>query len=433
MTNQHQNSNYKILKLFSKFISFQSVSTDHKRFDEILKTVEFIKKELIDIGFQVKILKKAIVPPLIIASYNFCTDRGKNCKTIGIYAHYDVQPEDPLDQWNTPPFELTIKDNKFYGRGVADDKGHIIQILTSIKRLIEVNKLKNNIILIFEGEEETGSTHFEELISKVKRELGKIDVFYLLDFGVKDKNCGKILFGLRGLIGFELTVQTAKTDLHSGIFGNMVNNPVQIIAELLIKIKNNQTGKILIPSFYKKIKKPTKNELFYLEKAKKNNRDLLTKIFPSFDVNGIISGYTKEGIKTIIPASATVKFSFRLIEEQNPNEIEKIVLTFVKKNLSTGIKYSLRTLAKLMPFYTDIDDSYIKKSADIFKQVFDDVVFTRTGGSVGAASTLRKLFKKPVVMTGFVLEDANIHSPNENYDEEMFFKGIIALEKIFAQ
>ena len=255
MTNQHQNSNYKILKLFSKFISFQSVSTDHKRFDEILKTVEFIKKELIDIGFQVKILKKASVPPLIIASYNFCTDRGKNCKTIGIYAHYDVQPEDPLDQWNTPPFELTIKDNKFYGRGVADDKGHIIQILTSIKRLIEVNKLKNNIILIFEGEEETGSTHFEELISKVKRELGKIDVFYLLDFGVKDKNCGKILFGLRGLIGFELTVQTAKTDLHSGIFGNMVNNPVQIIAELLTKIKNNQTGKILIPSFYKKIKK----------------------------------------------------------------------------------------------------------------------------------------------------------------------------------
>jgi acetylornithine deacetylase/succinyl-diaminopimelate desuccinylase-like protein len=169
-----------------------------------------------------------------------------------------------------------------------------------------------------------------------------------------------------------------------------------------------------------------------LEKAKRNDNDLLTKIFPSFDVNGIVSGYTKEGMKTIIPAEATVKFSFRLIEEQTPDEIEILVNNFIKKNLPSGVEYSLKTLAKLMPFHTDIDNLYIKKTSVILKQVFGDVVFTRTGGSVGAAFTLQKLFGKPVVITGFTLGDANIHSPNENLDEEMFFKGIESLEKIFS-
>ena len=320
-----------------------------------------------------------------------------------------------------------------FGRGVADDKGHIIQVLVVIKRLIETKRLKNNLVLIFEGEEEVGSKNFQELILKAKKELEKVDVFYLLDFGVKDRSCGKIYFGLRGLIGFELTVKTAKQDLHSGMFGNLAKNPVQIISELLIKIKDSKTGKILIPDFYDKIKKPTEKELSHLQKAVKDKKDLSTKILPSFDVNGIISGYTGEGIKTIIPAEATVKFSFRLIEEQTPDEAEVLIRDFINKNLPKGIKYSLKTLAKLMPFHTDIENQYVKKTASILKQVFREVVFSRSGGSVGAASILAKLFKKPIVMTGFILEEANIHAPNENLDEEMFWKGIVVLEKIFAQ
>jgi acetylornithine deacetylase/succinyl-diaminopimelate desuccinylase-like protein len=424
-----QNSKINTIKLLSDFVSIQSVSTDTSRHKEIIKAAEFLKKEIKSLGFQVNIYQINNCPPLIIAEKYLSS----KAKTIGIYAHYDVQPEDPIDQWDSPPFKLTLKNGKLFGRGVADDKGHVIQVIEAVRLLIKNKKLKNNLIFIFEGEEEIGSVHFEELISQIKKDLEKIDVFYLLDFGVKDKNCGKILFGLRGLIGFELIVKTSESDLHSGLFGNSVVNPVQIIAELLTKIKDSRTGKILIPGFYEKIKKPTKKELYYLKKAKKNDNDLLTRIFPSFDVNGIISGYTKEGIKTIIPASAQVKFSFRLIEEQTPDEIEKLVADFIKKNLSLGIKYSLKTLAKLNPFHTDIDNNYIKKSAVILKQIFGDMVFTRAGGSVGAASILQKLFNKPIVTTGFALEDGNIHSPNENLDEEMFWKGIISLEKIFAQ
>jgi len=414
-----------ILKTFSELIAIQSVSTDPNRHKEILKAAEFIKKELTYLGFDIKTYEKGNYPPLIIAKYYLHDGRHQDRKTIGVYAHYDVQPEDPVDQWKTPPFRLTVKDGKIFGRGVADCKGHITQVLATVKRLTRLRQgyggQGNNLVLIFEGEEEVGSGHFEELISQAKKEIENIDVIYLLDFGMKDKYCGRILFGLRGLVGFELTVKTAKADLHSGMFGNLAKNPVQIISELLTKIKDSKTGKILIPGFYDKIKKPTEKELIYL---------------PSFDVNGIISGYTGEGIKTIIPAEATVKFSFRLIEEQSPDEIEIKVHDFITSQLkrvsSPQIKYSLKTLAKLMPFHTDIENQYVKKSADILKQVFGDVVFTRSGGSVGVALTLKKIFQKPIVMTGFILEDGNIHAPNENLDQELFFKGIEVLEKIFA-
>ena len=164
----------KSLKLLSDFISIQSVSTDSKRQNEISKAVEFLKKELKSLGFKINIYQKNGCPPLIVAEYYLRDGRRQDNKTIGIYAHYDVQPEDPIEQWKSPPYKLVLKNGKFFGRGVADDKGHIIQILTSIKRLIKVGNLKNNIVLIFEGEEETGSTHFENLLSQVKKDLEKV-------------------------------------------------------------------------------------------------------------------------------------------------------------------------------------------------------------------------------------------------------------------
>jgi len=447
--------NNKILKLFSNFINIESVSTDKSRHGEILKAVEFLEKEIKSLGFEVNVYQKDSCPPLIVAKKTVSL----NTKTIGVYAHYDVQPEDPVEKWNSPPFELTLKNGKFYGRGVADDKGHIIQTLIAINQLINTNKLNNNIVLIFEGEEEVGSKNFEDLISQAKppfakasEGLEKIDVFYVLDFGMETGDQPEIFFGLRGLIGFEIEIKTGKKDLHSGVYGNRVYNSINVLTELLSTIKNPDTGHILIPGFYDHVRNPTKKEWKNLLRRKQTDQDfvkeagvyksltvdkkypwLSTKIYPSFDINGITGGYTGQGIKTIIPALARAKFSFRLIEDQMPDEIEKLVNGFIKKNLPEGVKYSLKTLGKLDPFYTNVDNKYVKTTDKIFTDIFGkQSLFTRSGGSIGAAATLSKLFNKPLILTGFTLADCDIHAPNENVDEKMFWKGIMALEKIFS-
>jgi len=435
-----------ILNFFSDFVKIQSVSTDKKRFFEIKKAVSFLKNFLLKLGFSVKILEKKQAPPLILATLIF----DKKAKTIGIYGHYDVQPEDPVSEWQTPPFLLTQKDGKFYGRGVADDKGHIVQNIFAVQKLIEEKKLKNNIVFILEGEEETGSIHFEDYVKEAKDILSKVDVFYLTDTGMHQKNAPQIFYGLRGIIYFELTVKIGERDLHSGVYGNRVYNPINVLSDLIGKIKDIKTGKIQIPQFYEKVRKISKEELLLLKKTLKSDEEekkeaavfgltevdsfgsLSSKIFPSFDCHGIISGFTQEGQKTVIPKEAKVKFSFRLIEHQNPNEIEKLVFDFVEKNLPKEVKWELRCLSKSAPFYTDVNNLWVKKTATILEDVFDkEVIFNRSGGSIPAAEILQRLFKKPIILTGFTLPDDNIHAPNENFDEEMFFLGIEALTKIY--
>jgi len=401
------------IKLLSDFVSIQSVSTDPSRHSEILKAVEFLKKEIKSLGFEVKTYQKDNCPPLIIAN-NYLSrryDQDNNKKTLGIYAHYDVQPEDPLDEWESPPFNLTSRNGKLFGRGVADDKGHIMQILVAIKKLIEAGKLENNIVLIFEGEEETGSENFEYLINQAREDLKKADIFYVLDMGMDTGDQPEIFYELKGLIGFDIEVRTSKQDLHSGVYGNKVENPIQILSELFSKIKDSRKKKILIPRFYEKV---------------------TSSLDPSFDIHGISGGYNGQGGKTIIPAKASAKLSFRLVENQTPDEIEKIVTDFIRDNIPKGVEYTLKTSGKLNPFYTDIDNKYVKETDKIFTEIFGKkTLFKRSGGSIGATSTLAKIFKKPLILTGFTLSDCNIHSPNENVDEEMFEKGIKALEKIF--
>ncbi len=444
-----------ILRLLSDFISIQSVSADSKRRGEILKAVDFLTKQLRLMGFKVRLIEKDSSPPLILGVCHIDTDRYQygNRKTIGIYGHYDVQPEDPVDEWKTPPFTLTVRDGKMYGRGVADNKGHVIQNLISIKHLIETKKLDNNIVFILEGEEETGSVHFEDYVSEVKDLLSKVDVFYVTDVGMHDKNIPQIIYSLRGLLYFELELEIGMRDLHSGIYGNRVLNPVQIFAHLFAKMKDEKTGKVLIPDFYANVKKISQEERKLLTKAYRSDEEekkeagvyrvlsldkrrpyLSSKTYPSLDINGIISGYTGEGAKTVIPRKAVVKFSFRLVESQAPNKIERLIKTFITKNLPKGIKFQLRTLSRDAPFYTDFRNDYVQKTARILKKVFhNDPIFNRVGGSIPAAEVLQRFFKKPIILTGFTIPGENMHSPNENFDEEMFFKAIKALEKIYSQ
>ncbi|OQY66766.1 hypothetical protein B6D29_02575 [Microgenomates bacterium UTCPR1] len=436
----------KVLKKLSELVAIRSISTDKKYHKQILEAAGFIKKELINIGFQVNMFEQNNCPPLIIARYR-SKNTSKNKKTIGVYAHYDIQPEDPIDKWQTPPFQVTVQGNRIYGRGTADDKGHLIQSIVAAEELVKNNSLTNDIVFLFEGEEESESLDFETLIKKHRRLLNDVDVFYILDSGMKDKGIPQIFYGLRGIAAFELSVRVGSADLHSGVYGNKVLNPVSVVSELISKIKDEK-GKIGIPGFYDKMRERKNKEKELLsEYVLSNDRErkiagvfelvgdhLSSKLYPSFDVNGIEGGYTGRGFKTVIPSEVIVKFSFRLVEDQKADEIKKSVTAFIESNLPKGVRYELKFLGGADPFFTDYDNLYVKRTKEILTQVFGHkTLLNRSGGSIPASEILQRIFNKPIIITGFTLPDENIHAPNENIDIDMFFQGIEALKRIFCQ
>ncbi len=443
-------SNQSILELLQKLIAIESVSADPHRSIKIIETANFLHDVLRSMGFKVQQFQVNSSPPLIIASRIISSQN----KTIGIYGHYDVQPDDPVSEWKTKPFVLTLNQGKLYGRGVADNKGHVVQNIAAIKTLIDENKLNNNIIFILEGEEEVGSVHLETLLSQVDQKLmNSVDAFYVTDTGMKSKSQPQIFYALRGLIYFEISIKTGKRDLHSGVYGNRVLNPLQILADIIASLKNVHTNKVLIPNFYQDVRQIPEGEMKLLESSIRSEDEelqeaavytltsmeslapsLVTKIMPSCDVHGIWGGYIGAGAKTVIPKEAHAKFSFRLVENQDADDIEKKVVQFILSVIPEGVKYSLKTQSKNAPFYTDLNNLYISQTASILKDVFhQEVVFNRSGGSIPAAEVFQRVFKKPVILTGFTLPDDCIHSPNENFDEEMFWKGIEVLKRIYSQ
>lgn len=438
----------RILNELSDLIRIKSVSADGSKEEEMNKAVRFLEKKLTEMGFKVDLLKKKGSPSAIFAKYSVPHAK----KTVGIYGHYDVQPEDPVEEWTVPPFELTRRRGKLLGRGVADNKGHIIQNLTAVQQLITSQSLRANIIFFIEGEEECGSESFLSYIKKKKQELSSIDVFYITDVGMHAKSVPQIIYALRGLAYFELTIQIGKRDLHSGVYGNAVLNPAQVLADLLVKMKDITTGEVHIPGFYDDVRRPNQAEMDVLMKGsvaddmfqKETGTFVVTsmrnapsylapKIFPSLDVHGLESGFIGEGPKTVIPRKARVKFSCRLVEYQNVRNIEKKVHSFIEENLPKGVQYTLHAFSYDDPFYTSIKDPYIRKTAKILSDHFGhETVLMREGGSVPAAEMIQRLFDTQVILTGFVLPDSNLHAPDENFDEEMFFSGIEALKKIYG-
>lgn len=437
-----------IINIFSTLISHQSISTVTEKGSELKKTALYIKKLFEDLGCSVQIFKKQQAHPMVLVSLNF----SPKAKTIGIYAHYDVQPEDPVDEWQSEPFKLTERSGKLYGRGVADDKGHIVQIYSALAQCLAQKQLNYNIICLFEGEEEVGSTHFEKYVSSISSKLSTVDAFYVLDAGLFRKNVPAIFYGLRGLASFELTVRTAGRDLHSGSYGNKVLNPAHILADIVQKLKDSRTNKVLIPGFYDKVRKINAEEKRLLSKIERSDTEemkeasvkaltsidnisstLISKIYPSLDINGLYSGYTGPGIKTIIPSSATVKFTCRLVENQRSKEVQKIVLDYVRALIPIGVDYDLKSEEAIEPFYCALDDKYMKRTSEVLSAVFgNETLFNRSGGSIPAAEILQRNFGKPVIVTGFTMPDSRLHSPNENIDEEMFFKGIEALTNLIS-
>jgi acetylornithine deacetylase/succinyl-diaminopimelate desuccinylase-like protein len=370
---------------------------------------------------------------------------GAGAPTILVYGHYDVQPVDPLELWDSPPFEPVIKNGKIFARGTADDKG---QAFMHVKAYEAYKKVKGslpvNIKFLIEGEEEAGSNHLDEFIVN-NTELLKCDTVIVSDTEWFAEGMPSICYSLRGISYLEITVTGPNRDLHSGTFGGGVDNPLNVLCSMVASMKDSY-GRVTIPGFYENVlalsqlERDEFKKLPFDEKEYCKDLDIdltygehgyttLERVWarPTLDLNGIYGGYTGEGAKTILPTKATAKISMRLVPYQTHEEISAKALNYFQKLCPPTCKLSVKTLHGGNPVLMPIDSKSIKIAIESLKEAFGkDTVFMREGGSIPVVGLFDSVLKAPTVLMGMGLPSDNIHSPNENFSIENFYGGIKA-------
>jgi acetylornithine deacetylase/succinyl-diaminopimelate desuccinylase-like protein len=367
--------------------------------------------------------------------------------TLTIYNHLDVQPADAAD-WRTDPFKLTTRAGRYYGRGATDDKGPATTALMAMRRALE-RQIPLNFIVIWEFEEEIGSTHFEEFLTKHKSQL-HTDSVLVSDTEWLTSSKPAIPYGLRGLVTFEVTIHTAARDGHSGSVGGAARNPLGELAQIIAECYDATTGQVHIPGFYDAVRRPTATELdgfassgFDLADFKQDNelhtlrteepRAVLSRIWaePTFEVHGIAGGHTGPGVKTIVPPTATAKLSCRLVPAQDPHIIFRLISDFITSR-HPDAKVALDAAAK--PFLADPTGPYVKAAAQAAQSAFGaEPALIREGGTIGAVLTMSELLRAPIVMLGLSLPEHGYHAPNEHFDWHQASKGMDAFESYFEK
>src|SRR2546425_1880866 len=365
--------------------------------------------------------------------------------TILFYGHYDVQPVDPLELWESPPFEATIRDGEIYARGSADDKGQVFMHFKAIEaHLKQSGKLPANMKIILEGEEEVGSVNLDNFIRDHKSDLGA-DVVVISDSPMFARGVPSICYGLRGLVYFQIDLRGSSTDLHSGSFGGAVANPAFVLSQMLSQMKD-RGGRIKIPGFYDDVVPLQEEErkawasLPFNEKKFKKDFGIpkvigesgyttleRTWARPTFEINGLLSGFTGEGAKTVLPAVAMAKVSMRLVPNQDPNAIAGLFETYVKKIAPKTMELKLTRMHGGKPWMTSLDNAFVQAAGRAIERGFGQKpIFTREGGSIPVVSTFQEELGLPSVLFGVGLPDENAHAPNEKLDLGNFHNGIIA-------
>ena len=436
--NSHKESYIDELK---EFLRIPSISTLAENKRDMITAAEFVVAKLRTAGMEnVKIIETK-GHPLVYADW--LNAPGK--PTVLIYGHYDVQPVDPINLWDSPPFEPTIKDGKIYARGATDDKGQMFMHIKSVEAFMKTKgSLPLNVKFIIEGEEEIGSGNLEEFVGK-NQELLKCDSVLISDTSLYGPGIPTLTYGLRGLCYMEVEVTGPNRDLHSGTFGGGVDNPINVLAEMISKLKDT-SGKIKIPGFYDSVIKLTKKErenfkaLPFSEKkyaqelgVKQLNGEkgfsTLERVWarPTLDCNGIFGGFTGEGAKTVLPSKATAKISMRLVPNQDPKKISKLFKSYITKIAPKTVKINIKDLHGAYPIATSLDDKATLAAANALSKVFGKkTVFMREGGSIPIVVVFAKKLKASPVLMGMGLNTENLHSPNEHFNLNHFHLGILS-------
>lgn len=428
------------------FLRIPSVSTDSSRKGDIKDAAKFLVDKLKSLDLDRAELFETDGNPIVYGE--LITDESQ--PTVLVYGHYDVQPPDPEDLWETPPFEPTVRDGDIYARGASDDKG---QSFTHVKALESYLKSGNdfpvNIKYIFEGEEEIGSPSLVPFIEQHK-DLLDCDMVLISDTAMFAKDTPSITYGLRGLTYMEIELVGPNRDLHSGVYGGAVENPANALCEIIAKLKD-ENGVIQIPGFYDNVKELTDqdreaykklpfDEEEYKEKlglkALKGEKGYSTlertSARPTLDVNGLWSGYQGEGAKTVLPSKAGAKVSMRLVPDQDPKRIAKLFREYVESLADDTVTLTITEHHGGHPAITDLSFYGLQAAAEAFKKVYDkEPLFAREGGSIPIVADFQKILGAQSILMGFGLNSDAIHSPNEKFALKDFYRGIKTSAKFF--
>jgi len=435
----------RFLEELFELIRIPSISSlsDHK--DDMVRTAEKYKEHFLKAGCDKSEVMPTAGNPVVYAEKII----DESLPTVLVYAHYDVMPVDPLDLWTSPPFEPEIRDGKIYARGADDDKGQGFMHVKAFEALVENDKLPVNVKFMIEGEEEIGSVNLGPFCDEHK-DLLKADIILVSDTGMIAEDIPAITTGLRGLAYWQVEITGPNRDLHSGLFGGAVANPINVLAKMIAHMTDDE-NKVVMPGFYDDVLEASDKERELLNMApfdKEEYKKALdveeldgesgyttierTGIRPSFDVCGIWGGYTGEGAKTVLPSKAYAKISSRLVPNQNHEKIAKMFEEYFTSIAPKSVKVKVESLHGGQAYVCPIDLPAYKAAEKALEKLYNRTpVPVRSGGSIPIISTFEEKLGTKSLLMGFGLESDAIHSPNENYPLNNFYSGIEAITNFY--
>lgn len=428
----------RFLSEMMELLRIPSISAKGEHKADMLTCAEAVKKSLLDAGCDKAEVMETGGHPAVYGEK--IVDPSQ--PTVLVYGHYDVQPPEPLDLWTSPPFEPTIKDGKVFARGSADDKGQFYMHVKALEILVKTNTLTTNIKFLIEGEEEVGSPNLGKFVGQHK-DLLKADVILISDSSMLSMENPSLDTGVRGLSYIEVEVTGAKRDLHSGTYGGAVANPITILAQMIASC-HDANNHITIPGFYDDVVVAGPEERALINKAPYDEKEYMdelgvkalwgekgyttyerTGIRPTLEINGIWGGYTGEGAKTVLPSKAYAKISARLVPNQSSDKITEILLNYFKSIAPPSVEVKAQLHHGGEPYMTPIDSKGYQAASKAVETTFGKApIPVRGGGSIPICSILEKELGIKIVFMGFGLDNDNLHSPNEKYNIENYYKGI---------
>ncbi len=432
----------KHLQELNEFLRIPSISSLSEHKEDVQTAAKWLANKLKQLNMENVSVDQTAGHPVVYGEWLHA--EGK--PTVLFYGHYDVQPVDPLNLWDSPPFEPEIRDNKLFARGSSDDKGQVFMHLKTIEALFATaGTLPVNVKFIIEGEEEIGSPNLPKYVEENKEKLAA-DLILISDTGLYAPGKPAVCYGLRGLTGVQIDIRGAKGDLHSGLYGGGVQNAIHALTEILASFRD-QHGTIQIDGFYDKVRPLSEEErhayreLNFDEEALKDEvgvKELFgekgysyleqTWARPTLEINGVFGGFSGEGIKTVLPAEAGAKITCRLVPDQDPEEIVALLRAHIEKHKPVGVDVTVSEFDKGKPYITPFDHPVIQAAGRSYEKVYKvPTAYTRGGGSIPIVASFDEILNLPVVLMGFGLASENFHAPNEHFHLENFDQGLRVL------
>ena len=441
---QHQNDYLEELK---SWIAIPSISADPAYKDDVRRCCERLVERMRSIGMEARVLETRGNP---LAYGEWLKAPGK--PTVLVYGHYDVQPVDPVELWESPPFEGTVRDGKIFGRGSVDDKGQVLMHLAAAEAHLRTRgSLPINLKVVIEGEEEIGSPNFEAALAQYEQEL-RADIALISDTAVYAEDVPSLTTSMRGLVHWEVTIAGPAEDLHSGYFGGLVDNPIEVLARAIARLKD-ENGRVLVPGFYEGVHDPDEPHLAELRSLRFDEAHEAKAIRvpqiggergieplvrqwlrPTLECNGIWGGYQGPGTKTIIPSWAKAKISARIVGDQDPENVKAAVTEYLRGVMPATVRVTIESAGDVRAVSTSRDHPAVAAASRAMEAGFGKKpVFIGTGGTIGPVASFDRILGMPQVLIGVGLPDDRIHAPNEKFTLSQFFGGIKTLCALYDE